>query len=190
MALKLVTGPAEEPITLAEAKSHCRIDFTDDDTLLAGLIIAARNQAEAITRRALVTQTWDLLLDRFPRQIDVPRAPLLSVTSINYIDDAGVSQLLASTEYKVDANSEPARITEAYGKTWPTTRREINAVTVRFVAGFGAAADVPQAIKQAMLLMIGHWYNNRESVDLSAGQLVEVPQTVDWLLWPYRVITF
>jgi uncharacterized phiE125 gp8 family phage protein len=118
--------------------------------------------------------------------------PLISVSSINYVDANGVTPTLwAATKYIVDApegdHAQRGRITLAYGETWPVTRDIANAVTVQFIAGYGAAAAVPQGIKQAMLLMIGHWYEHRESVNV--GNIVnEMPQSAMALLWGYRAL--
>lgn len=190
-ALRIVTAPAAEPLTLAQAKEHLRFTSTDEDALILGLIIAARVRAETITRRALVTQTWEYSLDEFPRcegVIEMPRPILQSVTSITYIDEAGDSQTLSSSLYQADLKSEPGRIVPAYGQAWPATRDGyLNPVTIRFVAGYGLAAAVPQPIKQAMLLMIGHWFYNRE--DTVIGTIVsELPSGVEELLFPYRII--
>lgn len=187
MGLTLVDVPSTEPVTLAEAKSHLRVTGADDDTLITALIVGARQATENFTHRALITQTWDLTLDAFPDEITVPLPLLQSVTSISYIDGNGASQTLASTEYTVDAKSEPGRIVPAYGKSWPVIRNIINAVTVRFVAGHADAAAVPQAIKQALLLQIGHLYEHRESVNIGSS-VTELPMASEYLLWPYRVL--
>jgi len=190
VALSLVTAPAAEPITLAEAKVHLRVDITDDDSLITALIVTARQHVEAITRRALITQTWDLTLDAWPDgdTILVPLPPLQSVTSVTYKDSAGTVYTMPVTDYIVDKVEEPGRIVLAYGKTWPSaTLYPAGAITVRFAAGYGDATKVPQAIKQAMLLLIGQWYESRETI--SIGNIVnELPFTVEALLWPYRVL--
>jgi uncharacterized phiE125 gp8 family phage protein len=194
MALTLVTPPASEPIALQEAKEHCRIDGTDEDALMAGLITAARDYVENVTGRQLVTATWDLTLDRFPcwpYAIDMPRAPLQSVTSISYVDTDGHTQTVSSATYVVSApagaTAERGRISLAYSQVWPPTLWQANVVTVRFVAGYGNADAVPQALKQAMLLGIGHWYENRVPVISGRGfTAIELPITVDALLGPYR----
>ena len=189
MALTLVTAPAVEPLTLAEAKGHLRVTTTDEDALITALIVAAREYAETFTRRALITQTWDLTLDSFPSEIVMPMPALQSVTSITYIDVDGASQTLPTTEYTVDIKSAPGRIVEAYGKAWPTTRPVINAVTVRFVAGYGLAVSVPKSIVQGMLMHIGHMFANRESVNI--GNISsEVPMTTEYLYMPHRVYRF
>lgn len=189
MPLTLVTAPATEPVTLAEAKAHLRVDVADDDTLIAALIVAAREHAERFTHRALITQTWDWSVDGFPAIIVLPKPRLVSVTSITYMDSVGNSQTLAVSNYTVDGKSEPGRIVPAFGNQWPVTQGVINAVTVRFVAGYGDASAVPQGIKQAMLLMVGHWYDHREAV-AHAQTVVEVPMAVDMLLMGHRVWSF
>lgn len=204
MPYRCTIQPAEEPITLAEAKNHLRLDETADDALVAALIAAARQQAEAHTGRAFVTQTWELTADRFPwfcgnrwtfdgRAIDreTIRLPLGTLAAdsveITYVDTDGATQTLAAARYQVDAASEPARLVPAYATCWPATRCQTpNAVTVAFTAGYGTAADVPQSIKQAMLLLIGHWYEVRTAVNI--GNIVTtVDFAVDALLAPYRL---
>jgi Phage gp6-like head-tail connector protein len=264
------TPPAAEPVSIAEAKAHCRVDITDDDGLIGGLIIAARQYVERFTGRQMVAAVFALTLDWFPgytapgmsaypygdfyssdrgwdekRTIRLRRPPLLSVGSLAYIDTTGTLQTLGTDQYVVDAASEPARLAPAYGKIWPVTRATQNAVIVSFTAGhahttialaisagaqtvtpgsmagiavgtalrvdagtsqeiivvtavtsttftatFGlthaagaAVTAVPQAMRQAMLLLIGHWYSRREAV--AAGAAVELPLAVDALLASY-----
>lgn len=186
MAIKLITGPSSEPITLDEAKLHLRVDVDDDDALIQGLIVAARQSAEQITGRALMTQTWELALDRFDNEIWLQLPPLQSVSSITYRDPDGVVQTLADTEYLVNDYKEPACIVPAYGKCWPATRDQENAVQVRFVAGYANAGAVPQAIKQWMLLQIGSMYENRES-EIAGTLTTQQFGFVDRLLDAYRV---
>jgi len=163
-----------------------------DDPLLTALITSARVAAETMTNRALVTQTWDLVLDRFPGwEMHIPKAPLQSVSSISYVDSNGVTQTLAATDYQVDPKSEPGRITPAYGQVWPSARGQMNAVTMRFVAGYGAAADVPRGIKDWMLLRITTLWENPAAIVLDARGLVELPERfIDGLLDPYRCESF
>lgn len=164
MPLKLITAPTVEPITLAEAKAHLRITGNDDDTAIGVLITTARQTAEQITGRALMPQTWEKTLDAFPdNEIELPWPPLVSITSVKYIDIAGSQQTLASTEYTADNDSEPGWLLLAYGKDWPATQEVANAVRVRYLAGYADAASVPAAIKNWMLLKIGELYANREA---------------------------
>lgn len=177
-------------MTLAEASAHVRQDGTTDDALLTALIVSARQHCENDTRRAFVTQTWKLTLDGFPDSgiIRLPRPNLLSVTGITYVDDNGVEQTLAASQYTVITDTLPGEIHEAYDVDWPTTRAVPDAVRITYTAGYGAtAASVPGPIKSAMLLAIGHWYANRESV-ITGTISTELPMAVDSLLGPYRYI--
>lgn len=184
--LTLVTPPAEEPLTLAELKVHLREDGTEQDALITSLIIAAREHVEGFLGRKLVTQTWDLTVDSFTgNSIVIPYAPLQSITSVKYLDGAGVQQTLATTEYVVDTTQQPGRIFLGYDKYWPTVQTRENAVVVRFVAGYGLAVAVPESIKAAIKLLVGSWYENREAVNV--GNIVnKVPMAVESLLWMER----
>jgi uncharacterized phiE125 gp8 family phage protein len=200
MGLTLVTPPDGEPVVATEAIDHLRLEAdTDEDALIASLVTSAREIIETQTGRALITQTWELTLDRFPcgtvgygaswvkqTQIQLPKPPIQSVTSVKYIDTDGVLQTLASTEYVVDTTSMRGRIVPAFGKVWPSTRATINAVTIRFVAGYGDAAKVPESLKNAMKLMLGGAYENRES--LITGTIVADNPTLRALIEPYRVL--
>lgn len=195
-ALKLVTGPTAEPVDTFTAKAHLRETATDAgvNAIVGGLISAARELGEDETGRAWMRQTWDMKLDAFPcdgEPIEVPKPPLHSVTSITYVNSTGGSSTLAATGYRVDTTSEPGRITPAYGSFWPTARDVTGAVTVRFKAGYGTATeatvdDVPQRLKQAVLLTVGHWYENRENVVLGDAP-AELPMAARALYQSLRV---
>lgn len=195
MGKALVTGPTLDPVSLAETKAHCRVSISDDDGLLAGYLVAARQHVETYLRRVLITQTWDVSFDYgWPsmtwkrERIELPFSPVQSVTSVTYIDSAGATQTLPPDQYKV-ARTDTGEwvIVPAYGASWPTVRREMEAVTVRFVCGYGSnPSDIPEPIRQAILLLVGHWYENREAVNV--GNIVsELPFAVDALLFPFRV---
>lgn len=173
MSYKLITAPTVEPVLLADAKWHCRIDGADDDALTTSLIVAAREQAEHETGRALCTQTWELVLDAFPDECILRNAPVQSIASVKYLDAAGVEQTLNLADTLLDKDSEPGRLLPAYGKTWPATYPVANAVRVRYVCGYGAAADVPSSIKSWMLLAIGTMYAQRET--MVSGQVAALP---------------
>lgn len=192
MPLKLITPPTTEPVSLAEAKAHLRVDGADEDALIDGLITAARQHAEVFTRRAFITQTWELVLDGWPNKesIEIPLPPLRSIVSVTYTDMDGVNTLWDAANYIVDTDSEPGRLVLDYEKTWPAvTLQPAGGIRIRFEAGYGGSADVPQAIKQAMLLHIGFLYEQREAV--TVGNIVNrLPLAYDALLWPYRVFSF
>lgn len=189
MTLKLITAPATEPVTLAEAKVHLRCG-DDEDALLGVLIQAAREQAEHQLGRALITQTWERVIDAFPAaEIELGMPPVASITQITYVDTAGDTQTLSSALYTLDADTPPGWALPAEDTDWPDTLDTANAVRVRFTCGYGAAGDVPAAIKSWMLLRIGTLYKLREEV-VAGKSLAEIPGGyVDRLLDAYRVWT-
>jgi uncharacterized phiE125 gp8 family phage protein len=169
MSWKVTTQPTIEPVSLAEAKLHLKIETADtaDDTLISALIKAAREYCEGFQNRAYIEQSITLKFDDFADEIIVPKPPLISVTSIKYIDVNGTQQMLAATVYAVDTTSEPGRITLAYNQSWPSIRGDANGVEIIYKAGYGAtAAGVPESVKVAIKLLIGHWYEHRESVNI------------------------
>lgn len=191
MPRSLITSPASEPVSLAEARKHLRVDSGDEDGLIASEITAAREYCETFQGRAYVTQTWECYLDGWPAEdfIRIPLPPLQSVASVTYKDaDGNVSTLVAGTDYIVDTKAHPGRVVLAYGKSWPSaTLYPVNPITIRFTAGYGDAADdVPQKMRQAMLLLIGHMHENREPV-LIGSISKELEFTLSALLWQDRV---
>ena len=192
--LRLVTGPTIEPVSLAEIRAHCRVDESADDGLLAGYILAARAYLEATTGLSLVSQTWEMTLEEWPDEdcIELPRQPVQSITSIQYYDTANTLQTLGAGVYEIDVNRFPAEIELTEGSTWPATYDRQAAILVRFVAGYGSApGSIPEPIRQAILLMVGHFYANREQVVLGAGlTATQLPLGVDALIAPYKVVGF
>ncbi|KKM01562.1 hypothetical protein LCGC14_1793180 [marine sediment metagenome] len=188
--LILVTAPLIEPLTLEEVKDHLRIDGTIEDSYIEPLIQPAREWAEAYLNRALITQTWDLFLERFPKwsgtQIEIPFPKLQSITDVKYQDILDVQQIWSDTLYTVDTNREIGRIIPITDEDYPSTFGHIHDVVIRFVAGYGSnAEDVPRAILQGMLLKIGHWYERRE--DTSVAPMHKIPDGAMNLLTPYKV---
>ncbi|MEZ4714304.1 MAG: head-tail connector protein [Caldilineaceae bacterium] len=172
MKLLVTIHPTEEPIGLSEAKLHLRVDDTADDDLITALIVAARQRFEAVTWRSLITQTLVMKLDSWPcgQCIELPRPPLVSVSSVQYTDDDGVTATFASSNYLVSTAGHPGAIVLKNSADWPTTTLQaVDGISVTYVAGYGDAADVPQIIKQAILMMVGHWYENREEIVAAAG---------------------
>jgi uncharacterized phiE125 gp8 family phage protein len=194
VALTLEAAPDIEPISLTEAKLHLRVDVSDDDNLITALIQAAREMAETITRRVLITQSWNYILDEFPDgdEIELPLPPLQSVEEITYKDQDGDDTTFSEDDYIVNTDAEPGKVVLAYGKSWPgASLYPTGAITVQFTAGYGdESTDVPMVIRQAMLLMIGHWYENREAVATTGAMPKEMPLSVELLLWSERVMGF
>lgn len=182
---QLITAPTYSPLNMAEMRDHVRVDHTDDDPLLAALAESALDVIESNTWRKFRASTWEISLDCFPSVIELPFGGLSSVTSITYVDDNGASQVLASSEYQVDTARDIARITPAYDTDWPSTRTQMNAISVRFVCG---ADSIPIAIRQAMLLLVGHFYENREA-SLVGISVAELPIAVDALIEAHKVVT-
>lgn len=198
MALVRTVEPADEPVTLVEAKTHLKQDLTDDDNLIRALIAAARSAVEEDTHRALCTQTLRLTIDddwplrrersRDVRQIVLPRPPLASVTSVTYVDLNGATQTLATSQYTVSKRETGLwTIAPAYDVIWPDVRCVPEAITVTYIAG-SAVSAVPAPIKSAILLLIGHWYENREAV-ITGTIATTLPMTVRYLLDPYCIRT-
>jgi len=187
---KLETPPAKEPITLEEMKAHLRVDINNDDSLIAALIKAAREYAENFTGLALITQTWKMVMDSFPscNEISLLHPPLQKVESIKYTTAEGIEKTVAASDYLLDTASLPGRIVLKDGKSWASDKLiDANGVAILYKAGFGDNGTfVPEGIKMAMKLMVGNFYEYRES--FSEKKIEELPTTVDTLLYPYRVI--
>lgn len=198
MALRIITPPPAEPLTLAEVKEHLRVTTTNEDSIIAAYLAAARQSIEGpdgFTGRAFVAQTWELVIDEFPTaEVKIPLPPLREVVSIKYDDGNGDEQTLDPSLYYVDDVSEPGWIVPVTAG-WPSTLDAINAVRVRFTAGYAPdtgvsptdyGANVPDNIKSAILLLVGSLYENREEV-VAGTTLTELPWGVEALLRPSRV---
>ncbi len=189
MGRKLIIPPELEPVTLEETKSHRRIESSDEDVLIVGFIEAAREWCEGYQNRAFITQTWELALDNFPSEnyVEIPNPPLQSVESIKYYDTDETEHTFSADSYHVDIYSEPGRVVLKYGETWPSiTLRTANGVIIRFVAGYGdTTASVPGKVKQAIKVLVGHLYENREAADIK--EMKEVPFAVRSLLGLERI---
>lgn len=186
MTTVVYTAPAEEPITASEAKLHARFDSSSLDTEIAILIKAAREYAELELGRKIITQTLDTYFDEFPDEIRL--MPLQSVMAITYTDTNGDTQTLSASAYQVDAVGQPARIVPAYGYDWPSTRAgQLNAVKVRYVAGYGLQAAVPACIKNWMLIRVAQGIDQIKATS-DFNQAIEFPRSyVDGLLDSERV---
>ena len=184
-----VTAPTAEPLQVSEVRRHLSLDDSYYDQYVSSLIEVTRAKVQAETHRQLVTATYDIELDSLPagqQTLPLPFGQLQSVTSVTYTDTAGASQTLSSSTYDVSTAKEPGTIRPSYGEVWPAARIQQAAATVRFVCGYGSAGSVPQAIKHAMLLLIGHYFSNREETIVGV-MAAEIPQASAALLAPYKL---
>lgn len=177
-------APATEPVTLEEAKAHCRVEHTADDTLITGLIAAATGHLDGwsgILGRCLITQTWRQDFGGFACKLRLPLGPAASIASITYYDGDNAQQTLDAEAYGLFVDAAGPYAALKPDQVWPGCYSRRDAVSVTYVCG--AAAVLP-AIKSAILMLVGHWYANREAV--SAGGLAETPMAVSALLAPLR----
>lgn len=186
-SLNRATDPAVEPVSVSEAKAHLRVDIDDDDAYIGTLITAARQWAEAYLDRSLVYTQWQMKLDMFPWEIEMPRPPMsqegtTTAVSITYtMNDSLDTATLSTSEYRVDRASTPGVARTNYGGSWPSHLADQNSVTVTWWGGYGASgSDVPAAIRHAILMHVGHLYERRLAADTMASS--EVPFGVKALL--------
>lgn len=184
--------PGAEPVELETVKAHLRVTGNEDNAYIRDLIIAARRVIEIQAQRSLITKTWKLVQDCFPssRVISLPFGPVQSITSVKYRDAAGVEQTLSSSLYVSDVVSTPSRVILKDGVSWPEVWRDGNAVTVEFVAGYGdQPSAVPGDLKHAIMLLVGHYYENREDIFVGNIDARHLPKAVDYLVMPHRIWT-
>ena len=188
MTSVLVTAPAVEPISLSEAKEHLRVDGSDEDTLISGLISAAVSHVDAdgVLGRAMISQTWAYWTRSSPGVVTLPMSPFQSLTSVEYYDADNALQSATASDFETRLAGDRVTLRPKSGKVWPPAYTREDAIKITYVAGFGAAAtDVPQSIRQALLLLIGHWYESRTAV--SEISMKEVPLAVGSLIGCERV---
>jgi uncharacterized phiE125 gp8 family phage protein len=189
MTAALITPPAIEPVLLDDAKAYLRLDSDDDDALVTAAITAARVHVEALTRRCLIEQQWRVYLDVWPRKriVRVPVAPLISVEAVTVYDAAGDPQLVDPDDYEVDTVAVPGRL--VLSAAVPIAARQINGIEIEVTAGYGASSiDVPAALRQAIMMLVAHWYEHRGVVGHDrAGETP--PAGFDALIAPYRILS-
>ena len=188
-SLVRATPPAVEPVTLAEAKAHLRVDISTDDALITSIIKAAREWCEEYLDRSLVHTQWTMRMDSFPHEFVLPRPPMatsgtVTATAITYTLETQAVETLDPATYRVDRHDTPGRIRVVYAGTWPAHLFDENSVTVTWYGGYGAdGTSVPAAIRSAMLMVISHLYEHRTAVAPSGS---EVPLGVKALLDAHR----
>lgn len=196
--LRIITPPPVEPVTVEEAKLHCRVDHNDEDATFERLITAARVSCESFVGRAFVERVYEYTLDRFPRgrKIVLPYPPVVSIDSVVYYDrDGALETMVEGDDYLVDTINEPAAVILPNGISWPSlSLYALHPIRVTYTAGYpmipGTPDDyttnVPAYAKQAILLCVGNWYEHREAV-LPAGHVgKELPLGIQSLLWNER----
>src|SRR3954447_1111859 len=187
MSSILLTPAATEPLTLADAKSYLRVARSDDDAVITALIAAARSHVEAQTRRALITQTWRLIRDCWPPdgRIVVSPAPLRSVSAARVYDASGATHAIDPAVFVADKGADVLSLTPA---TLAPPGRIAAGIEIDVTVGYGdAPSDVPEDLRQALFLLICHWYENRGLIAVGDGVAV-LPATIAALIAPYRVL--
>lgn len=186
----LLDGPAVEPVSLAEAKAHLRVEHGDDDDAIAALIAGARVHVEAQTRRALIAQIWRLTRDAWPGngRIAVLPVPLRTLVAARVYKSDGTALAIDAGAFAVDKTAAPAALTFLNGAL-PSPGRVAGGIELDIAAGYGdAAADVPEPLRQAIRVLVAHWYENRGLI--AQGQSVAVlPEAASALIKPYRVLS-
>ena len=190
MVPEIVTPPASEPVTLSEAKAQLSVTSSSHDTMITGLIKTARRQVERYLKRALITQTWKVYYNCFHYCMEIPYAPIQSVTHVKYYDDSGTLQTLSSDLYWEDLASEPGKIVRKYDAVYPELLvGRPNAVEIQYVAGYGDADDVPEDIRLAILMLVTDYFDNRGEVVV--GSIAQrIPGFIKDLLHDYRMYSF
>ena len=189
MALVMTSAPALEPVTVEEAKEHLRVDGTHEDVLISSLIVTSRLHIEAALGLSLVSQAWKLVLDAWPMDavVNIPMRPVIAVNTITVFAADGSGEVIEPANYVVDLASSPPRIA-TQGATWPKPMRAVNGIEIDFVAGYGAmASDVPAPIRHALMLLVAHWYEHRDPIEIGSLRTA-IPDSVSQLLKPFRMV--
>lgn len=190
MALVLTTAPAVEPVSLADAKQHLRIDGTAEDPLINALIMTSRLHIETALGLALITQSWSYFLDAWPtsRTLELPLRPISAISAIRAYAADGSFTIVPAASYVTDMSAAPPRIVLQTSAAKPAPGRPANGIEIAMTAGYGStAADVPLPIRQALLILTAHWYEHREVVEID-GAATRVPNSASTLLAPYRPV--
>lgn len=188
MTSYLLAGPASEPVSLVEAKAFLRVDDDAEDGLISTLITAARLHVEGITGRALVAQSWRVVLDAWPRDriVTLPVGPLSSLTAIRAYDANGDAVTVPLAQFQPETGTGAARLPLPASVAGMPLLRERQGIEVDYVAGFGVdATSVPADLRQALLVLVAYWFENRDAV-IIAGSGAVVPTGFDRMVSPYR----
>lgn len=186
MVAILVSAPQEEPVTRDDAKAHARIDGTSEDGTIDALIAAARTDVESRTGRALMLQGWRIVRDCIPAGgiVRLAPSPVVSVDAVTVYGNDGAPNTVSTDEYQVDTISTPARMRFNTGAAW--SARAMNGLEVDITCGYASASAVPAPLKQAVLMLVAYWFEQREAASLRAVA-GPVAHGVDALIAPYRM---
>jgi uncharacterized phiE125 gp8 family phage protein len=190
MPLILTAGPSAEPISLAEAKAHCRVDTEAEDMLIASLILAARMHIERSLDVALVEQSWSLYLDAWPARdwLKLPLAPVISLDAVRLYSPTDTNVTLDPSLFFLDGAGGRPRLVRRDAQAWPLPGRNANGIEIAFTAGYGPTPDdVPMPIRLAIKMLVAHWYEAREPV-LPGEEANALPMGVASLITPYREV--
>ena len=190
MPSNLLSGPSVEPVTLADAKLYLRVEHDDDDDLIAALIAGSRIHVEARTRRALITQSWRLVRDAWTAsgRLEILPAPLASLTAARIYLADGSTQSIDPSAFIIDKSAAPALLAFGNGAP-PAPGRALAGIEIDVTVGYGAAGtNVPEALRQAIRLLVAHWYENR-GVAAIGETVAPLPASVEALIAPYRVLS-
>jgi uncharacterized phiE125 gp8 family phage protein len=186
MTYALTTPPSAEPLTLAEVKAHLRLDGADEDALLLSLIKTAREFIERETGLCLIAQSWRLYLDRWPRDgiIRILKSPVQAIQTVTVYSFDGAPLQVSLEDHLLDGAGRPARL---WLKNTPVTGRTVNGIEIDFAAGFGeAGTDVPDTLKRAMLIHVGHMFAFRGAISPDQ-QPAGIPEGYERLIALFRM---
>ena len=182
MRARLVTAAVDSVLTIEAAKAFLRVDGSEEDTLIEDLIAAATAHIERLTGRSICEQEWELHADAFGDEFLLPNGPVQSIAAFTYQPGTGEAVAVDAELYEADLISDPARVLRRAGAVWPNAANSASAVKIRYIAGY---ATVPAPLRQAALLLVGHWYTNREAV-VTGTITAEIPLGVEHLIHNYR----
>ncbi len=185
MVAILVSAPQEEPVTRDEAKAHARIDGDAEDARVDALIAAARAEVENRTGRAMMAQGWRIVRDTVPPGgvIRLAPGPVAFVSAVTVYGADGTASVADPDEYQVDTDSVPGRLRLGAGRFWGS--RAMNGIEIDMTCGVYDAAEVPAPMKQAVLMLVAYWFEQREAAAVGAVA-GPVAHAVSSLLAPYR----